>query len=424
MRPRRRVEPGQAVAARRAPRRDRERETREVGRGDLGSGVVVEMDVVVLRPAAVHDARRLAARAACPLVRRRLRHPRRDERAERPRGVVDPRHAREAGVDDDPHPRHGQRALRDGRRQDDPAAPPRRSARSCSAPDCRPNNGRTSTPSAAAVAHRAGDDLDLPFAGQEDEDVAVGLGERAAHDVADMIEHPRVDPGTGQQRQRRGRRHPHDVDAERRRPARDRRRGSVGVAQHAGHRGGVGGGRRRDEREVVAQVGPDVDAEREREVGVEVPLVVLVDDDRPDARQLRVTVEQLDEQTGRDDLDARRRPAHAFAPHGEAHASTGLLAHERGQPVRRRAGGEPPRFGHQHPALDGVRERERQQRGLARTGRGDQHRGAAIADRGDDLRQHRTHREVGPHHVGTREHHGLTVTIIPGGTRSARRRAR
>ena len=243
--PRRRVEPGQAVAARRAPRRDRQRETREVGRGDLGSGVVVEMDVVALRPAAVHDSRRLAARAACPLVRRRLRHPRGDERAE-PAGVVDPRHAREAGVDDDPHPRHGQRALRDGRRQDDPAATPLPQRTVLLGAGLPPEQRQDVDPVGTAAAHRTGDDLDLPLAGQEDEDVAVGLGERAAHDVADVIEHPRVDPGTGQQRQRRGRRHPHDVDAERRRPARDRRRGSVGVAQHAGHRGGVGGGRRRD----------------------------------------------------------------------------------------------------------------------------------------------------------------------------------
>ena len=72
--------------------------------------------------------------------------------------------------------------------------------------------------------------------------------------------------------------------------------------EHGGARG-LDRGRHRDQQEVLAQGGAGVEQQREGEVGVELPLVHLVDDHGADAGQVGVPLEAAQQHAGGDDLD-------------------------------------------------------------------------------------------------------------------------
>jgi Ni/Co efflux regulator RcnB len=64
---------------------------------------------------------------------------------------------------------------------------------------------------------------------------------------------------------------------------------------------------------------------------------------------------------------------------------------------------------HNHTAAERVGQRERQQRGLPRSGWRDQHRGAARPHRVDRGGQHRPNRQVRPGHRRFRQQHAPTL---------------
>lgn len=170
-------------------------------------------------------------------------------------------------------------------------------------------------------AEPARDGADLTGARQEHQDVAGLLGEGTAHGGGDVVEEPRVDPQPVRRRDPGRRRAPERLDRVQHAGRLDDGRGAV-LAEGGGEPVGVHGRGRREHAQVRAQRRPDVCAEGDREVGVEVPLVDLVEDHGADAGQLGVGEQPLDQQPGRDDLDpgARRRarlPAHA-EPDGPA----------------------------------------------------------------------------------------------------------
>ena len=160
----------------------------------------------------------------------------------------------------------------------------------------------------------AGDRADLAGAGQEHEHVAVALAQGPPYRRRHVVEQAGVDPQAVRRIDRRGRWRPHHVDREQRVVGGHDR--CAARCQHRGEPARVGRRGRGEQPQVGPEVGADVDAEREREVGVEVPLVALVEDDGVHAGQLRVALEPPDEQPGRDHLDPRVRAGAAVAAHG------------------------------------------------------------------------------------------------------------
>ncbi len=232
---------------------------------------------------------------------------------------------------------------------------------------------------------------DLPRARQEAEDVALvplqGEPDRRRHVAQQRRIHPGAvrgpDPGG-----RRGEPHlvpvplplaPHD----RRGPA------AVQGGQQPGPGLGVARRRGRDQLQLRPQGRPYVHQERHRRIGVQVPLVALVEQYHVDPRHLRVALEPLEQDARGHHLDPGRRSGPPLAAHREADRAADLLAEQPRHPPGRRPHRHPARLGHQHPALGTVpyepREGQRHQRRLAGAGRSGQHRRAALRERGEQL---------------------------------------
>jgi hypothetical protein len=107
----------------------------------------------------------------------------------------------------------------------------------------------------------------------------------------------------------------------------------------------------------------------EREIGVEVPFVALIEDDGAHAGKVRIVLKPLDEQPGGDDFDAGARASTPLPAYRVADRGVDLLADQRRHPARRVSCGDPPRLGDNDPAAQPPSEGKGQQGGLARAGR-------------------------------------------------------
>ncbi len=87
--------------------------------------------------------------------------------------------------------------------------------------------------------------------------------------------------------------------------------------------------------------------------------MALVDDYGPDAGQIRIALHSLHQQPGGHDLDPRLRSPDALVAHRVPDAPARLLTQQLSQPPGRGPGGDPPRFGHHDPSLEGVGQRQR-----------------------------------------------------------------
>ncbi len=232
---------------------------------------------------------------------------------------------------------------------------------------------------------------DLPRTRQEAQDVALVPLQREPDRRRHVTQQGRIHPGAVRgpdPGRRRGELHrvpvalalaPHD------------RRGPAAVQDREQLRPGPGVARRggRDQLQLRPQRRPYVHQEGHRRVGVEMPLVALVEQHHVHARQLRIALEALQQDARRHHLDPGRGAGPSLAAHREADRAADLLAEQPGHPPGRRPHRHPPRLGHQHPADRSVpyepRQRQRDQRRLAGAGRSGQHRRAALRERGEQL---------------------------------------
>ncbi|MCQ0014083.1 hypothetical protein LUX39_10130 [Actinomadura madurae] len=222
-----------------------------------------------------------------------------------------------------------------------------------------------------------GDAGDLAGARQEAQDVPVALGRGPPDGRGDVREEGRVDAHAVGRRDGARRRRPDRLDrVQRRLGLHDGR-----AAEEPRPGPGVGGGGRGDQPQVGADRGAHVQQERQRGVGVQVPLVALVQDHRADAGEVGFGLEPLQDDARGDDLDAGAGTG--LAAHGDADPATDALAEQPGHAAGGGAGGEAPRFQHEHlpgggRAAEGEPgEGERDQGRLAGAGRRGQHRRAA-----------------------------------------------
>ena len=166
-------------------------------------------------------------------------------------------------------------------------------------------------------------------------------------------------------------------------------RGHDGAVQQCGQARHVEGGRGGQQPEVLAEQVPGLQGEPERQVGVELPFVDLVEQDGGDTGQFGVVQHAPQQQSRGDDLDAGVRGDLALTADGVAHGGPDRLAEQRGHPGRGRAGGDPAGFGDDDLPGACVGQREGHQRRLARAGRGLQDGGPPGAQRVDQFGQDR-----------------------------------
>ena len=194
-----------------------------------------------------------------------------------------------------------------------------------------------------ALAQSGDDVVDLAGAGQENERVAVVLRQGPRRGGGDMgeelLRHPARAEARGAGRWWRPllRDRVHRAgDTEQRDEGPGPVRAAVaptaaaaapgGPAEQLAQAPGLKSRRHRDEDEVLAQPRARVEQEREEEIGVERPLVDLVEDDGAHPRQVRLGLEAAQEEARRDNLDAGARPGAALAPHRVADGPPDLLA--------------------------------------------------------------------------------------------------
>src|SRR5215472_10613799 len=93
-----------------------------------------------------------------------------------------------------------------------------------------------------------------------------------------------------------------------------------------------------------------VENERQAEIGIEAPLMELVEDDDANAVERRVVLDEAQQDALGHHLDARRRPDASVETRAVADSGAdGLAKHLRHAP-RRGPGGKPPRLEHENPA--------------------------------------------------------------------------
>ena len=379
---RRRVQEGQAPRVRVAPARGLQCEAGEVGELDLGPGAGGQPVVLGLGPAAVDGSGGLAPGAARALPGGGAGRADGRQGAE-PAGVVGAGLAGETGVHDRPDPGDGEARLGHGGGEDDTAPPGGGEDRVLHRLRRLPVHLQDV---GGDVAEHARDTRDLPDAGQEAQDVAVPFGQRAADGRGDVPEERRVDAHAVGRLHGPLRRRPDRLDRmERRRRLHHRR-----VAEQARPGTGVGRRGRRHHAQVGPQRRPHVQDERQRGVGVQVPLVALVQDHRADAGELRLRLEALQHDAGGDDVDVRAGAG--LAADGDADPAADALAQEPGHVAGGRAGGEAARLQDQDLPRGGRAaerepgERERDEGGLPGPRRRRQHGRAAVVQRRAQVR--------------------------------------
>ena len=119
------------------------------------------------------------------------------------------------------------------------------------------------------VVEQPGGPADLAGAGQEREDITGGLVQRGSDRASDG----------GLHRHARARRHVSGLDGKLPPLAGDERC----VAEQGGHRSAVQRRRHHEHSEIVAQDRPRLQRERQPQIGVDTPLVELVEDDEADS---------------------------------------------------------------------------------------------------------------------------------------------
>jgi hypothetical protein len=178
---------------------------------------------------------------------------------------------------------------------------------------------------------------DLALARQEDEDAALGL----LHRIEDIAR----DGGLARAVLRQGTVAPARRDREGAAcRGHDRR---VHQARH-GRRVERGGHGEKDH--VLAERRPDLEREREPEVGVERAFVELVEDHGAHARKPGVRLDHPGQDPFGHDLDARLAPRLRLAPDAVADGAAHRLAQGLGHALGRGAGGEAARLQHDDPA--------------------------------------------------------------------------
>ncbi len=235
-----------------------------------------------------------------------------------------------------------------------------------------------------AAAQAPDDVVDLARAGQEDEDVTVLLGQGPAGDAGDVREELRA--GAPRRQPWRGARRGAPLRPDRVERTGDRDDGGA-LAEERRDPVRLDRGRHRDEREVLAQRRAGLDEHGEEEVGVDLALVHLVEDDGAHARQLRVALETAQERAGGDELDEGLLAHLPLAAHGEAGHAADRLPEKAGEAACRGPRGDAPGLGDDDPAAQGDGERGRHERGLPAARRGLQDGGAPGPHRPHELLQ-------------------------------------
>jgi hypothetical protein len=140
---------------------------------------------------------------------------------------------------------------------------------------------------------------------------------------------------------------------------------------------GVEGGWHDEEPQFGPQGCPGVEDERQREIGVKVPLVELVEDHEAHPGERRVLLQAPRQDPFGHDLDAGRRPGTAFVAGPVAGRLPDVFTEQRGHTAGGRPSRQPPRFEHDDAACGEPRfgeQPQRHHRRLACAGRRLQHR--------------------------------------------------
>ncbi len=176
----------------------------------------------------------------------------------------------------------------------------------------------------------------------------------------------------------------------------------------------VRGRRRGHQPQLRPQRLPYVPQEGRHRVGVQMPLMALVEHDDIHPGQLLIALEPLEQHTRGHDLHPRAPPHGPLPAYREAHALAGPLAQQPRHPPRRRTRRDPPRLGHHDPPRrtvpDQPRQHQRHQGRLAGTGRRHQDGGAVGRERVGQGRQGGAH---GQRVQGVVTDHALSVVRRP-----------
>ena len=271
------------------------------------------------------------------------------------------------------------------------------SAASCSAAGSSPYSGNTSTSAPrSAFAESRLHSPDLARARQKHEQIAGGFRERAPHDARDDRLR-RLVAVTAWTRQR-GQAFADVVRLDRMHAPRvlDHRC----AAEQPRDGGAVEGRRHREHAQRRRDVSLRIERERETDVGVQAPLVELVEDHGRDAAERGIALQHPREYAFGDDLEPRLGADARLEPHPIADGGAGPLAERRRHPRGDRSRGETARL-EQHDLLAArprlVEQRERHDGALARARRRDEHRVAAVGQRGAQPRQGFVDRQAGAH---------------------------
>ena len=328
----RRVEPAQAIdRAGDAPGGQLQREAGKFGLQHLRHARGLQP--AALRPQPISNARRNPAGPPGALVGGGLRDRHRLQAAETAAGV-ETQLARESAVDHHADAGQGEAGLGEvgGEHHAAHAGCRRRQCqglfgeREIAMQGHALDRGRRSGERALEQGPDAGD---LAPAGQEHQHVAGMLGERLAHHPHQLL----------LERLLRARGWMHDVH----------RKGAAGAAQ-AGRREparqtlAFEGGRHQHQAQVGTQGRLHVQRKREPEIGGERALVELVEQDRADAGEFRVVLQQAGQDALGDHLDAGVSAGARFETHAITDRSAHRLAERLGHEGGRRARGQPARL--------------------------------------------------------------------------------
>ncbi len=362
---RRRVEQGQPFRRARAPAGEIEGEGGQVGLENLGPLVRDETAGLFLVPKPVADPGPGPAGAAAALRGRGAADADGGQTGQAA-GRLEARHARQAAVDDHPHPLDGQAGLRHrggqhhlaaaGRRRFDGAVLFRLVERAIERGEV--DVGRQ------AIGEQAGRAVNLPLSREEGEDGAALLRQR-------------LPDGPGHRLLETLRRVATEImRLDREHPA--LRFDHWRAVEEAGDAGDVERGRHHQQAQVVPQELLRLTRQGEAQVRVEAAFVKLVEQHRADAFQRRVVENHTGEHALSDHLDPGVRADAGLQAGAVADGLAGAFAKGHGHALGGGAGGQSTRLQHQHPCTAQprlVEQRQRHDRRLARARRGGENHG-------------------------------------------------
>ncbi len=350
-----------------APGQHLEHRRRQVHARHLGLAARPQHVALVPQP---HDAPGARSPRPPSALRRRVRGDPLELQPVEPARRVIAQHLVLTGVDHVRHALHGERRLRDVRGQDHLALRARRERRVLLLARERAVERQHARPLERAELRLR--PANLGGARQEAEQVAAWTAQDLAHRGGDAC--PRLVAQLDRVRARAGFDH-------------------GAVPQEAGDRPRLERRRHHHEPQVVARP-PRLPREGEREVGVEAPLVELVEHDRAEPGEQRVRLQSARQHAFRSHEHSRLRREALL----EADLVTDLAAQLGARLIRNAARNRACRdaagLQHEHRPVPG--QRRRHARGLARTGRRHEHEGAGRAQRREDPGDVRVDRKLGP----------------------------